>query len=120
MSLKVYCYDKCGTCKKAFAYLERNHIAFDKIPIRETPPTKTAIKKMLSHYDGAIKKLFNTSSKDYKEGNYKERIDTLTRDQVAQILSTHGNLVKRPFVLGEDFGLVGFKEAQWDAVFRPR
>ena len=31
------------------------------------------------------------------------------------LLAARGNLVKRPFVLGDGFGLVGFKEAQWSA-----
>ena len=31
------------------------------------------------------------------------------------ILSEDGMLVKRPIVVGDDFVLVGFKEAQWRA-----
>ena len=117
MALKVYCYDKCGTCKKALAYLDRNAITYQRIPIREKPPSKTTLKKML-RYQGAIEKLFNTSSKDYKEGNFRERLPSLSADDAIEILSETGNLVKRPFVLGDDFGLVGFKEADWDTVFK--
>jgi arsenate reductase len=29
------------------------------------------------------------------------------------LLAGNGNLIKRPFVLGETFGLVGFDEAAW-------
>ena len=30
-----------------------------------------------------------------------------------QLLATDGMLVKRPLLVGSDFVLVGFKEAQW-------
>ena len=32
---------------------------------------------------------------------------------VPQLLATDGMLVKRPLLVGGDFVLVGFKEAQW-------
>ena len=118
MALTVYCYDKCGTCKKALKYLDDNHIAYKVVPIRETPPSKTALKKMLKHQGGNLKKLFNTSSKDYKEGNFKDRLPSLGEAEALEILSSHGNLVKRPFILTDDFGLVGFKQADWDAVLK--
>jgi arsenate reductase len=46
MALKVYCYDKCGTCRKALKYLDENKIAYSTVPIRERPPSKTALRKM--------------------------------------------------------------------------
>ena len=118
MTLKVYCYDKCGTCKKALKYLDESDIDYQTVPIREKPPSKTALKKMLKHQGGAIKKLFNTSSKDYKEGNFKERLPEMSADEAVEVLSKTGNLVKRPFVLGEGFGLVGFKPEVWDGVLK--
>ena len=33
------------------------------------------------------------------------------------LLSRNGNLVKRPFALGERAGLVGFKAEEWKAKF---
>jgi arsenate reductase len=34
------------------------------------------------------------------------------------LLSSRGNLVKRPFVLGDAYGLVGFKEDVWVAALK--
>ena len=31
-----------------------------------------------------------------------------------ELLSSNGMLVKRPLIIGEDFVLVGFKEAEWE------
>jgi arsenate reductase len=36
------------------------------------------------------------------------------------LLAKHGKLVKRPFVLLEDRGLLGFKEDEWSAAFARR
>ena len=33
-----------------------------------------------------------------------------------KLLATDGMLVKRPLLIGDDFVLVGFKEAEWDKV----
>ena len=38
----------------------------------------------------------------------------MTEDEQLKLLATDGMLVKRPLVVGEDFVLVGFKEAEWE------
>ena len=113
MKLKVYEYSGCGTCSKALKWLEANKIQYDKIPIREKPPTKTELKKMLKFLEGDSKKLFNTSGKDYKELNLKDKLGKMSVDEQIELLSTNGNLVKRPFVMTATSGMVGFKEDEW-------
>lgn len=111
--MKIYTYKNCGTCRKAVKWLRENGIEFDELPIRETPPSQAEIKKMLGHLDGELRRLFNTSGGDYRELNLKEKLPTMTVAEAQQLLAGNGNLIKRPFVLGEGFGLVGFKEAEW-------
>lgn len=43
----------------------------------------------------------------------KEKFEDLSPEESFKLLNQHGMLVKRPFLLGEGFGLVGFKEAEW-------
>lgn len=114
MPLKIYCYNKCGTCRKALKYLDEKNIDYTLIPIRETPPTKTELKKMVKFMGGEIKKLFNTSGQDYKSMNLKQSLPTMTDAEKIELLATNGNLVKRPFALSANSGIVGFKEADWD------
>ena len=61
-----------------------------------------------------LKKFFNTSGLLYKELKLKDKIPTMTEEEQIELLSTNGMLVKRPLIIGEDFVLVGFKEAEWD------
>jgi len=37
----------------------------------------------------------------------------MTEDEMLKLLATDGMLVKRPLLIGDDFVLVGFKEAEW-------
>ena len=37
----------------------------------------------------------------------------MTKEEMLSLLSTDGMLVKRPLLIGDDFVLVGFKEAEW-------
>ena len=114
-SLKIYEYKNCGTCRKALKYLEERGVAFERIPIRETPPTKAELKAMLKSYKGERKRLFNTSGGDYKSMNMKDRLPDLTDEEAIALLSENGNLIKRPFVLSGDQGVIGFKVDEWDA-----
>lgn len=115
--IKVYHYQNCGTCKKAVKFLGSHNVKYTLIPIRETPPTKTELKQMLSFYNGDIKKLFNTSGLDYKKLNLKDKLSSMNQEAAIELLSKNGNLIKRPFILTEKKGLVGFKEDQWKEIF---
>ena len=39
----------------------------------------------------------------------------MSESEILKLLATDGMLVKRPLLVGEDFVLVGFKEAEWQA-----
>lgn len=117
MKPKIYAYKNCGTCKKAAKYLAGKGIEFTEMPIREQPPTKAELKKMLKIYGGELRRLFNTSGGDYKELNLKDKLPGMSVAEAIDLLAGRGNLVKRPFLLAGERGLVGFKEAEWDELF---
>ncbi|MBF0275589.1 MAG: arsenate reductase family protein [Nitrospinae bacterium] len=113
MSLKVYQYKKCSTCVKALKFLKAKGIDFIEIDITETPPGKEELKKMLAFQKGEIKKLFNTSGVVYREMNLSKRMKELSENEAIELLSSNGKLIKRPFLLTETLGVVGFKEEEW-------
>jgi arsenate reductase len=111
--LRVYAYSGCSTCRNALKFLAEHDIPHEVLPIRETPPKPAELRQMLKHTGGEIRRLFNTSGLDYKAMGLKDRLPLMSTDEAIALLSTHGNLVKRPFVLGDGIGLVGFKPDQW-------
>lgn len=118
MALKVYSYSGCGTCRKALKWLDARKTPYTVVPIRETPPTKAELSRMLAVYGGEVRRLFNTSGLDYKALNMKEKLPALSTDAALSLLAKNGNLVKRPFVLTGSGGLVGFDEAAWKEALR--
>lgn len=98
-------------------FLTAKGVEFQEVPIREQPPTKTELKRMLEIYGGELRKLFNTSGMDYKALNMKDKLPTLSVEEALTLLSGNGNLVKRPFALTDKAGLVGFKEEEWEGAF---
>ncbi len=113
--MKFYQYPKCSTCVKARKFLESSGIEFESINIAEQAPSEKELEEMLASYDGNIRKLFNTSGMQYRELNMKERLPAMSTSEAMALLSQTGMLVKRPFLLKEGQGLVGFKQAEWDA-----
>ena len=109
---KVYEYAGCSTCKKALKFLDGKKVSYEKVDITSVPPTPAELKAMLGHVKD-LRKLFNTSGLVYKEMKLSEKLPTMSEKDALALLAKNGRLVKRPFVLGSDFGLVGFKEDEW-------
>jgi arsenate reductase (glutaredoxin) len=109
----VYVYSKCSTCKDALNFLKKHEVKCTVKEISQEPPSVKELKEMLKYQNGELKKLFNTSGILYKEMDMKDKLQDMSLEQALKLLSEHGMLVKRPFVLGDGFGLVGFKEAEW-------
>lgn len=113
MKLRVYAYSGCDTCRKAVKFLREKDVAHEVIPIREQPPTRAELRAMLGYVSGDLRRLFNTSGGDYKVMNLKDRLPSMSVDDAIELLASRGNLVKRPFVLGENEGVLGFKPDEW-------
>lgn len=116
-TLKIYGYKKCGTCRKALKWLEAHGVAYSEIAIRERPPAKAELRRMLVCLDGNVTKLFNISGNDYRALNLKDNLPKMSRAEALDLLSQNGNLVKRPFVIWKDTGTVGFEEEVWRELF---
>jgi len=114
-TLTIYTYANCDTCRKAVKWLRAHDLAFNERPIRDTPPKPSELRTMLAACDGELRKLFNTSGRDYRELKLGESLPTMKPAAALALLAANGNLVKRPFLLGAGVALVGFNEAGWNA-----
>ncbi len=107
------CYQTCSTCKKAQKWLDERGIAYDLRPIKEENPTEEELRRWHQMSGLPLKKFFNTSGMQYRALGLKDRLPQMSEDEQFALLATDGMLVKRPMLIGEDFVLVGFKEAEW-------
>ena len=116
--VNVYCYPKCSTCKKAIRYLKEQMIDFATIDIKEDNPDRDTLKKAIDISALPIRKLFNTSGNLYKEMELSSKLPTMSEDEMLELLSSDGMLVKRPLLISDNYALIGFKEEQWKETLR--
>lgn len=107
-------YPKCSTCQKAKKWLDDNGITYNDRHIVENNPTKEELKDWYDKSGLPIKKFFNTSGMKYRELNLKDKLVIMTEDEMLEVLSTDGMLVKRPLLIGDNFVLTGFREKEWE------
>lgn len=111
--LRIYTLSNCDSCRAATKWLRGHGLAFEERAIRETPPTLAELRRMLAAQDGDIRRLFNTAGRDYRDQGLAEKLPALSEAAALALLAANGNLVKRPFLIGEGVALVGFKEPAW-------
>lgn len=107
-------YPKCTTCQKAKKYLDGKGAAYESRHIAEEKPSAEELKDWHIKSGLPLKKFFNTNGLKYKELQLKDRLPGMGEEEQLALLSSDGMLVKRPILVGEDFVLVGFKEADWE------
>src|ERR1700748_1504448 len=86
-TLRVYHYPQCSTCKKALKWLAAHDVAVELVHIVEHPPSKSELREVLKGAGLPLKKLFNTSGASYREGNFGERLKTMSEVEAIDALA---------------------------------
>lgn len=118
--IKFYGYKKCSTCRKAESFLQKNKVDFDFIDITEAPPSKAELKKILNASGQPIKKLFNTSGQSYRKMRLKDRVDSMSQQEVFAMMTNNGKLIKRPLAFDGENATIGFREEEYQKVWKQR
>ena len=111
--IKVYCYSRCATCKKALKWLDENGIEHEVIDIKADHPDAEALRKYYAMSGLPLKRFWNTSGIPYREMELSKKLPDMSEEDQLTLLATDGMLVKRPLLVGDGFVLTGFKEAEW-------
>ena len=111
--IKVYCYSKCNTCKKALKWLDEKGIGYEAADLKEDHPDEEMLHKLHEKSGLPLRKLFNTSGKLYRELELSKKLPEMSEDEMYRLLASDGMLVKRPMLVTEDKVLAGFKEEDW-------
>ena len=112
--VKVYCYSKCSTCKKALKWLDEQVTDYAVRPIREQNPSAEELAVWREKSGLPLRRFFNTSGMQYRALGLKERLPSMSDEEQLALLASDGMLVKRPIVVAGDTVLVGFREAEWE------
>ena len=111
--LKVFCYSRCTTCKKALKWLDEKGISYESIDIKADHPDEETLRRYYALSGLPLKRFFNTSGIPYREMELSKKLPDMSEDAQFALLATDGMLVKRPLLVGDDFVLTGFKEDEW-------
>lgn len=111
--VKVYCYSRCTTCKKALKWLEENKIEYKSVDIKEDHPDEETLKKLHKKSGLPLRKFFNTSGQLYREMGLSKKLPEMSEEEMFKILASDGMLVKRPLLITGGKVLAGFKEDEW-------
>lgn len=111
--VKVYCYSRCTTCKKALKWLDENKIEYKSVDIKEDHPDEETLKKLHKKSGLSLRKFFNTSGQLYREMGLSKKLPEMSEEEMFKILASDGMLVKRPLIITGGKVLAGFKEDEW-------
>lgn len=114
--MQVYTHPTCSTCQRALKWLDAHHIAYHTIDIRQQAPTAEFFLHQLES-GMPLTKMMNTSGQLYRELNLKEKVKEMTLNQVADLLSQEGMLVKRPVMILGDHVSFGANEKVLEEVW---
>lgn len=106
-------YPPCSTCRKARAWLDERGIDYVARHIVDDRPTEEELRAWHARSGLPLKRFFNTSGFVYKGLDLKNRLPDMSEDEQFALLAGNGMLVKRPLLIGDEFALPGFREADW-------
>ncbi|MFP3884114.1 arsenate reductase family protein [Priestia filamentosa] len=110
MSITIYEYPKCSTCRNAKKWLDEHNVEYNAIHIVENPPSKEEIRELYEKSGLELKKFFNTSGKKYRELGLKDKVASASNEELFEILASDGMLLKRPIVTDGEKVTIGFKD----------
>lgn len=117
MSLIMYWYPKCGTCRNAHKWLAARGIETQTIDLVLHPPARSELEKLVERSGLELNTFFNTSGELYRELQLKDKLPGLSRDEKLDLLAKNGKLIKRPIVTDGERVTVGFKEGEFARVW---
>ena len=107
-------YPKCSTCQRAKKWLDDHGVQYEDRHMKDQNPTAEELATWHKLSGFPIRKFVNTSGMLYRELELKDKLSKMSDEEIYELLATDGMLVKRPIVVGDDFILTGFKEAEWE------
>ncbi len=114
--IKVYCYSKCSTCKKALKWLDDRGVAYEKIDLKENNPGEEELREYHAKSGLPLKRFFNTSGMIYRDMELSKKLPAMSDDEQFALLASDGMLVKRPLLVKDDTVLTGFREKEWEEI----
>ncbi len=116
MSVIVYHYAGCSTCRKARKFLKEAGQEAVLIDLKAAPPSLERIAELHGASGLPVKRFFNTSGQSYRGGGFKDKLPGMSESEAHAALAADGMLIKRPILVVDGAPVavrVGFREPEW-------
>lgn len=110
MTLTLYGYPNCSSCKKTEKWLKENNITYNYKHIVDETPTESELLELIEKSGLPGRKFFNTSGKVYRERKLKDVVKDATLEEMASLLASDGMLIKRPILTDNKKVTVGYND----------
>ncbi|MBF0708201.1 transcriptional regulator Spx [Bacillus hwajinpoensis] len=104
----LYTSPSCTSCRKAKAWLQEHDIPFTERNIFSEPLTIEEVKEILRMTEDGTDEIISTRSKTFQELNLN--LDTVSLQELFELISEHPGLLRRPIILDEKRLQVGYNE----------
>ncbi len=113
--IKVYGIKNCDTMKKAFTWLEKNHIDYSFHDYKKESIDAASIELWMKKIPQ--EKLINTKGPTYRKLTDDEKKSAMNPKTAIPLMISTTSMIKRPLVaLGKEEYLLGFDEEVWKNV----
>lgn len=116
MSLKVYGIPNCDTVKKARTWLEAQGQAHVFHDYKKQGADAAQVAGWVAQ--AGLDKVLNKAGTTFRKLADEDKAD-LTVEKAVALMVAQPSLIKRPIVEYPGGVLVGFKPAEWEAIFSP-
>lgn len=108
--IQFYGYKNCSSCKSAEKFLTEKKIPYTFIDVTQNPPSAKDLTRFYKNSGLDLKKFLNTSGEVYREMSLKDKLPSMSEQEVIKLLASNGRLIKRPLIADESQVTLGFKE----------
>jgi len=114
MTTKIYGIKNCDTMKKAFKWLDAQGISYEFQDYKKEAPSKEQASQWIE--------LLGWENVINKRGTTWRKLDDTTKEsmnneQAITVMLDNPSIIKRPLIEHNDQTLLGFKEADYQALF---
>jgi arsenate reductase len=101
--MKVYHNPRCSKSRCTVDWLKENNIDFEVVEYLKNPLSKAELQQILTQLNIPPSELLRKSEEDY---NQYIKNETLSEDEILDLMVKFPKLIERPIVVGDTFAVV--------------
>jgi arsenate reductase len=101
--MKVYHNPRCSKSRCAVDWLKENNIDFEVVEYLKNPLTKAELLQILTQLNISASALVRKSEEEY---NQYIKNETLSEDEILDLIVKFPKLIERPIVVGDTFAVI--------------